>query len=64
MVRNEPSLRQQLMRGGAITGVTHLAIQQDEAEPRRDQQRNNTEHSEVRHRKMNDRYMVDAERDP
>eukprot|EP00969_Alexandrium_andersonii_P149942 6630886-Alexandrium_andersonii.AAC.1 len=38
MARHEPSLRQQLTRSGAVTGVMHLAIQQDVAEPRRDQQ--------------------------
>eukprot|EP00969_Alexandrium_andersonii_P309247 13666035-Alexandrium_andersonii.AAC.1 len=41
----------------------HLAIQRDEAQPRRDQQRNNSDHSKLRHRKMNDRFMVDAEND-
>eukprot|EP00969_Alexandrium_andersonii_P167201 7390736-Alexandrium_andersonii.AAC.1 len=63
MVRNEPSLREQLTRGGAVTETMHIAIQRDEAEPRRDQQRNNSDHSELRHQKMNDRFMVVAEHD-
>eukprot|EP00969_Alexandrium_andersonii_P361718 15458168-Alexandrium_andersonii.AAC.1 len=63
MVRNEPSLREQLTHGGAITETMHLAIQRDEAQPRRDQQRNNMDHIELRHRKMNDRFMIDAESD-
>eukprot|EP00969_Alexandrium_andersonii_P217347 9601414-Alexandrium_andersonii.AAC.1 len=33
LVWNEPAMRQQYTRGGAITGTTYLAVQRDEEQP-------------------------------
>eukprot|EP00969_Alexandrium_andersonii_P291893 12900576-Alexandrium_andersonii.AAC.1 len=53
IVRNEPTMRQQYMRGGAIAGTMFLAVQQNEEQPRREQPRNKTGHSDKRRRTMN-----------
>eukprot|EP00969_Alexandrium_andersonii_P157109 6944883-Alexandrium_andersonii.AAC.1 len=52
-VRNEPTMREQFTRSGAVTEVMHAAIQRDEAAPRRDLVRVNVDHSEPRHLRMN-----------
>eukprot|EP00969_Alexandrium_andersonii_P245696 10858169-Alexandrium_andersonii.AAC.1 len=36
LVRNEPSMRQQMTRSGAIAGAMRFAVQQDEEQPRRE----------------------------
>eukprot|EP00969_Alexandrium_andersonii_P114694 5071048-Alexandrium_andersonii.AAC.1 len=46
LVRNEPSMRQQYTRGGAVAGTMFLAVQQAEEQPRREQLRNKTGHSD------------------
>eukprot|EP00969_Alexandrium_andersonii_P293510 12973673-Alexandrium_andersonii.AAC.1 len=53
LVRNEPTMRQQYTRGGAIIGTMYLAVQQNEEQPRRAQLRNKTGHPDRRHRTMN-----------
>eukprot|EP00969_Alexandrium_andersonii_P197699 8733792-Alexandrium_andersonii.AAC.1 len=63
MVRNEPSMRQQYTRGGAIAGTMYLAVQRDGEQPRREQLRNKTEHFDRRHHTMNTNFMVRAGED-
>eukprot|EP00969_Alexandrium_andersonii_P332341 14686314-Alexandrium_andersonii.AAC.1 len=41
----------------------HLAIQQDEERPRREQLRNKTQHSERKRRNMNDKFTRDYAED-
>eukprot|EP00969_Alexandrium_andersonii_P123879 5474614-Alexandrium_andersonii.AAC.1 len=60
LVRNEPSMREQFTRGGAVVGAMFLAAQQDEDQPRRELIRSKTGHSEKRRRTMNDAYMGGA----
>eukprot|EP00969_Alexandrium_andersonii_P076482 3371983-Alexandrium_andersonii.AAC.1 len=50
-------MRQQYTRGGAIAGTMYLAVQRDEEQPRHEQQRNKTGHSDRRHRTMNNAFM-------
>eukprot|EP00969_Alexandrium_andersonii_P245601 10854207-Alexandrium_andersonii.AAC.1 len=63
MVRHAPTMRQQYTRGGAIAGTMYLAVQRDEEQPRREQLRNKTEHSDRRHNTMNTKFMVRAGED-
>eukprot|EP00969_Alexandrium_andersonii_P171798 7594041-Alexandrium_andersonii.AAC.1 len=56
-------MRQQYTRGGAITGTVYLAVQQNEEQPRREQLRNKTGHSDKRHSTMNSAFMKRAQAD-
>eukprot|EP00969_Alexandrium_andersonii_P266975 11798491-Alexandrium_andersonii.AAC.1 len=60
LVRNEPSMRQQMARGGAIAGTMLFAVQQDEEQPRREVIRSKTGHSETRRNAINDGSMKRA----
>eukprot|EP00969_Alexandrium_andersonii_P189482 8370898-Alexandrium_andersonii.AAC.1 len=48
VVRNEPSEREQLTRGGLITSAMFYTVQQNEREPRRELLRNKTGNSATR----------------
>eukprot|EP00969_Alexandrium_andersonii_P270239 11945023-Alexandrium_andersonii.AAC.1 len=56
-------MRQQYTRGGAIAGTMFLAVQQNEEQPRREQLRNKTRHSDKRRHTMNSAFVKRAQAD-
>eukprot|EP00969_Alexandrium_andersonii_P285597 12626561-Alexandrium_andersonii.AAC.1 len=57
-------MREQFTRAGAITEVMHAAVRQAEAEPRRELRRARNQHSDPRHKRMNEKFMRRCRTDP